>query len=52
MLHVNVAPASPDAVSNELPQLFCTETPGARELSSVLLLQSTMSPTYNHLLFV
>ena len=29
MLHVNVAPPSPDAVNNELPQLFCTETPGA-----------------------
>jgi len=28
MLHVNVAPASPVAVNNELPQLFCTETPG------------------------
>ena len=29
MLHVNVAPASPVAVNCELPQLFCTETPGA-----------------------
>ena len=29
MLHVNFAPASPVAVNNELPQLFCTETAGA-----------------------
>jgi len=29
MLHVNVAPGSPVAVNNELPQLFCTEEPGA-----------------------
>ena len=29
LLHVNVAPASPDAVNNELPQLFCTDTEGA-----------------------
>ena len=29
MLHVNVAPGSPVAVNNELPQLFCIETEGA-----------------------
>ena len=29
LLHANVALASPVALNNELPQLFCTETDGA-----------------------
>ena len=29
LLHENIAPGSPAAVNNELPQLFCTETTGA-----------------------
>jgi hypothetical protein len=52
MLHVNVAPPSPDAVNNELPQLFCTETPGAPEWFSVSLLQWLTTPTCSRLLFV
>ncbi len=29
MLHVNVAPGSPDAVNSEVPQLLVTDTEGS-----------------------